>query len=421
MNFGEAIRLIITDYTFTLQLITSAISGVSCALIGCFIILRRMALIGDALAHAILPGVVVAYMIAGTGPIGLFLGAMAAGILTSLTIAFVQGNSRIKEDSSIGIAFTFFFAIGIILASNLPKGSHFDLQCFLFGEIMGIEPDDFKMMLAVGIFVCLAVILCYRPLAISTFDPVMAACVGISVSAVHYFLMVVLSATVVSSIQTVGVIMVVAMLITPGATAYQLTDRLPVMLLLSALFGALSAAGGFVMAFMYNWPVGPSMTVLAGVFFFTAMMVSPRYGVLFNHYRRRQTQRHILAEDILKSVARNYPDSLPFEKLRQYLGVRAGRLKRTLRALYRKNMLREEGGLVLTRDGKFFADEILRTHRLWEKYLVEGGMAVEHAHHVAEALEHAHEMAETLNEKLGNPETDPHGQKIPQKGRTGEL
>lgn len=417
LSLAESVRVIGEGYR--LQLATSVLSGVSCGLVGCFVLLRRMALIGDALSHAILPGVVIAFMLAGTGPFGLFVGAMAAGLVTALTIGFIQQHSRIKEDSSIGLAFTFFFAVGVILISALPQGTHFDLKCFLFGDPLAVQRADLWMMTVVGGLVSLAIIAFYRPLFAATFDPVMAACAGISVVAVHYLVMALLSATVVASLQAVGVIMVVAMLIAPGAAAYQLTDRLPVMLGLAALIGGIAAGGGFVLAFWRNWPTGPAMTVVAGGIFLLAMLFSPKYGAVFTRIRRWRQRQHILGEDILKSTMRRHPSPMPIPALAQHFNLSPGTMARAIARLERAGLVRRSNGHVaLTPPGRAGAETILRAHRLWEQYLAERGVPPAKVHDVAEAYEHAHELAPTLDRDLGLPATDPHGRVIPRAARS---
>ncbi len=412
LTLADCVRVIGEGYR--LQLATSVLSGVSCGLVGCFVLLRRMALIGDALSHAILPGVVIAFMLAGTGPVGLFIGAMVAGLVTALTIGFIQQHSRIKEDSSIGLAFTFFFAVGVILISALPQGTHFDLKCFLFGDPLAVQRADLWMMAVVGGLVSASIVAFYRPLFAATFDPVMAACAGISVVAVHYLVMALLSATVVASLQAVGVIMVVAMLIAPGAAAYQLTDRLPVMLGLAAVIGGVAAGGGFVLAFWRNWPTGPAMTVVAGGIFMLAMLFSPRYGAVFTRIRRWRQRQHILGEDILKSTMRRYPAPLPVAALRDHLHLSLAALRRAVGRLERSGLIRRtDGHVVLTRSGRAEAETILRAHRLWEQYLADRGVPATKVHDVAEVYEHAHELAPTLDRDLGSPATDPHGRKIP--------
>ena len=235
----EAINVVFSGYK--LELAASMLVGMACGVIGCFVILRGMAMVGDAISHAVLPGVVVAFMLAGTGPLALFLGAMGAGVLTTVLINLIQNNSRIKGDSAIGLVFTVFFAIGVILISALPRGTHFDLKCFLFGNPLAVGKPDLWMMVIVAALVCGVVFLLFHPLRVASFDPVMAASVGLRPRAVHYLVMFLLAATVVASLQAVGIIMVVAMIIAPGATAYQWTNRLGVMLALSAVVGLFSA------------------------------------------------------------------------------------------------------------------------------------------------------------------------------------
>ena len=227
------------------QTTTSVLAATVLGVLGCFVVLRRMALIGDALSHAVLPGVVVALLLTGsTGVPGLLLGALLAGLLTAVLVNLVSRYSRTKEDSAIGIVFTALFAVGIILISSLPRGTHFDLKCFLFGDPLAVGRDDFWMMVSIGAAVLTIIGLLYHALKLVSFDPVVAAAMGLPVAMLHYLLMGMLSATVVAGLKATGVVLVVAMLITPASAAYQLSNRLGVMLLLSGLFGAVSAAAG---------------------------------------------------------------------------------------------------------------------------------------------------------------------------------
>ena len=227
------------------ETLCSVLVGIACGALGCFVVLRRMALIGDALSHAILPGVVIAFLVTQSTDISkLFLGALAAGVLAAVLIRVVSQASRTKEDSAIGIVFTALFALGIIIASGLPRGTHFDLKCFLFGDPLAVGPDDLIMMGIVAPLVLLAIFLFYHRLKLISFDPTVAAAMGISVTGMHYLVMGLLSATVVAGLKTTGVVLVVAMVITPASAAYQLCDRLWSMLVLAGLFGAISAAAG---------------------------------------------------------------------------------------------------------------------------------------------------------------------------------
>ncbi len=401
----------------------SVLVGIACGVLGCFVVLRRMALIGDALSHAVLPGVVIAFMLTGSSGIGgLFLGALLAGLVTAGLIKLVGQYSRTKEDSAIGIVFTSLFAVGIILISSLSRGTHFDLKCFLFGDPLAVGPDDLLMMTIVAPLVLLTVFALYHRLKIASFDPVVAATMGISVGAIHYLLMGLLSATVVAGLKTTGVILVVAMVITPASAAYQLSNRLWTMLILAGVFGAVSAAAGMSVAFITNSPTGPAMVLVATIIFALAMTLSPSHGLLFRTLRRRQVRLHIDSEDCLKAVYRQLEAGVVSTKtdvVRQ-TGMSSARVEKCLRTLRGERFL--EAGLdvlTLTAKGRLHALELVRAHRLWESYLAgEAGIDMETIHTEAERLEHAHELADEVDAKLGFPRRDPHGEEIPLLGTT---
>ena len=411
----EAINVVFSGYK--LELAASMLVGMACGVIGCFVILRGMAMVGDAISHAVLPGVVVAFMLAGTGPLALFFGAMAAGVLTTVLINLIQNNSRIKGDSAIGLVFTVFFAIGVILISALPRGTHFDLKCFLFGNPLAVGKPDLWMMVIVAVLVCGVVFLLFHPLRVASFDPVMAASVGLRPRAVHYLVMFLLAATVVASLQAVGIIMVVAMIIAPGATAYQWTDRLGVMLALSAVIGLFSAGMGFIVSFWQNWPTGPAMTVVAGGLFIISMFFSPGYGIIANTVKRRRNVRHIAVEDLLKALVRLPERRATVDKLVDSTGLRLEKIKSLGRDLVKKGLIGmpEKNTFQLTEQGEEEARGMLRTHRLWEVLLSKTGIDEAQIHPMAERLEHAHELADQIDLALGSPEVDPHGKKIPRK------
>ncbi|WP_439951166.1 metal ABC transporter permease [Halalkalibacter krulwichiae] len=277
----------VTRYAYLQQALVAAILvGVICGVIGCFIILRGMALMGDAISHAVLPGVVIAYMLGAN----FFIGATITGVLTALAIGYVSQNSRIKDDSAIGIMFTAAFALGIVLITGL-RGTGVDLWHILFGNVLAVSRSDLYVTLGIGAFVLAMIVLFYRPLLLSTFDPVMAKATGIPVRLVHYLLMLLLSLVTVASLKTVGIVLVVAMLITPGATAYLLTDRLPVMLSLSAVFGVLSAVIGMYYSVVYDVASGASIVLVASIFFGLAFFFSPKQGVITKKLRSRQVQK----------------------------------------------------------------------------------------------------------------------------------
>lgn len=255
--------------------------GIICGVVGCFIILRGMALMGDAISHAVLPGVVIAYMLGAS----FFIGAMVTGVLTAIAIGYISQNSKIKHDSSIGIMFTAAFALGIVLITY-NRGSGVDLWHILFGNVLAVSRPDLWITLGIGIVVLALILLFYKQLLISTFDPIMAQAMGLSIKFIHYMLMIVLTLVTVASLKSVGIILVVAMLITPGATAYLLTNRLHVMLLLSAVFGVISAIVGVYYSFIYDVATGASIVLVASIIFMLVFFFSPKNGIVIRWYRQ---------------------------------------------------------------------------------------------------------------------------------------
>jgi iron/zinc/copper transport system permease protein len=272
MDFIEGI----IQYGFLQKaLLTSIMVGIICGVIGCFIILRGMALMGDAISHAVLPGVALSYMIG----INFFFGAVFTGVLTALGIGFISQNSRIKNDVSIGIMFTAAFASGIILITMMKSST--DLYHILFGNVLAVRPDEMWTTLFIGIIVLVSIYLFYKELLVSSFDPTMARAYGLPVRVIHYFLMVLLTLVTVASLQTVGIILVVAMLITPASTAYLLTNRLWVMLYMSAGLGILSSIIGLYFSYTYNLASGATIVLAATFLFILAFIFSPKQGLLW--------------------------------------------------------------------------------------------------------------------------------------------
>ena len=266
-------------------LIAAILVGIICGVIGCFIILRGMALMGDAISHAVLPGVVIAYMLGAS----FFVGAVITGVLTALGIGYISQNSRIKDDSAIGIMFTAMFAFGVVLNSSL-RGTSVDLWHILFGNVLAVSTADLWVTFGMSIFVVAMIILFYRPLLLSTFDPTMAKATGLPVKLIHYMLMLLLSLVTVASLQAVGIILVVAMLITPGATAYLLTDRLSTMLVLSAMFGVISGVLGIFFSVIFDVSSGSTIVLIASLLFGFAFFFSPKQGLVWRALRSKLQQ-----------------------------------------------------------------------------------------------------------------------------------
>lgn len=279
MEFIEAM----IKYEFMQKaLITSIMVGIICGVIGCFIILRGMALMGDAISHAVLPGVALSYLLG----INFFFGAVITGVLTAVGIGYVSQNSRIKHDVSIGIMFTFAFALGIVMITMMKSST--DLYHILFGNVLAVRTSEVWTTLAIGIIVLSAIFIFYKELLVSSFDPTMSAAYGLPNQWIHYMLMVLLTMVTVASLQTVGIVLVVAMLITPAATAYLLTDRLWMMIYLSAGCGILSSIVGLYLSYTYNLASGATVVLVATVLFAIAFIFSPKQGILWRALRTKK-------------------------------------------------------------------------------------------------------------------------------------
>lgn len=269
MAFIEAVM----QYGFLQKaLLTSVMVGIICGVIGCFIILRGMALMGDAISHAVLPGVAISYMLG----VNFFFGAVISGVITAIAIGFVSQNSRIKHDTSIGIMFTAAFASGIIIITMLKSST--DLYHILFGNVLAVRSSDMWITLGISLIVLGAVYLFYKELLVTSFDPTMGAAYGLPVRFIHYFLMTLLTMVTVASLQTVGIVLVVAMLITPAAAAYLLTERLWVMIFLASGIGVISSITGLYFSFTYNLASGATIVISSTAIFILVFLFSLSTG-----------------------------------------------------------------------------------------------------------------------------------------------
>ncbi|MHC5217000.1 metal ABC transporter permease [Enterococcus sp. LJL128] len=262
-------------------LFTSVAVGIIAGVIGSFIILRGMSLMGDAISHAVLPGVAVSYLLGSS----YIIGATVFGLFSASLIGFVTKHSRLKTDTAIGIVFSSFFALGIILISFAKSAT--DLYHILFGNVLAVRDSDMYLTAGVGVVVLLAVLLFYKELKITSFDPTMAQAYGLNVGLINYLLMFLLTLVAVTSLQTVGTILVIAMLITPAAAAYQLTNSLPKMIGLSVLIGVISSIVGLFFSYSYNLPSGATIVLTAAAIFILTFLFSPSKGLL-SEWRREQ-------------------------------------------------------------------------------------------------------------------------------------
>ncbi len=261
-------------------LLAAILVGILCAVIGCFVVLRGMAFLGDAMAHAILPGVAIAYLLKGN----LLVGALIAAIVVALGISLFSKNGTIKEDTAIGIFFAAALSLGVALISGI-RSYAVDLSHILFGNVLGVSVSDLWLTGVLSIMVIATIVVLYKPFMVISFDPVLAATLRMPANFLRSLLLVLIALTVVVSMQTVGVGLVAAMLVTPGATAYLLTRRLSKMLLVSALNGAIASIAGLYLSYYLNIASGAAIVLSATFLFIMAYLFAPEKGLI--HMRRR--------------------------------------------------------------------------------------------------------------------------------------
>ena len=272
------------SYSFMQRgLLASVMVGILCAVVGCYIVLRSMAFLGDALAHSILPGVAVAYLLQGN----LMIGALAAAVAVALGIGFLSRQGTIKEDTAIGILFAASLSLGVVLISTIRTYA-VDLTHILFGNVLGVSTADLWLTAGLGLVVLITIVLLYKEFLVLSFDPVLAATLRLPVGLLRNVMLILLALTIVVSMQTVGVGLVAAMLVTPGATATLMTRRLPGMMALSAAVGAFSSVAGLYLSFYFDVASGAAVVLTATTIFLFAFLFAPRRGLLWQRLRERR-------------------------------------------------------------------------------------------------------------------------------------
>jgi ABC-type Mn2+/Zn2+ transport system permease subunit len=263
-------------------LLAALMVGILCSVIGCYIVLRSMAFLGDAMAHAVLPGVAVAFLLGRN----LTLGALAAALVVALGVGLFSRRGAIKEDTAIGVLFAAALSLGVVLISSIRTYA-VDLSHILFGNVLGVSSLDLWLTAGLGILILVSILVFYRPFLVISFDPVLAATMRLRVGFYNNLLLVLLALTIVISMQTVGVGLVAAMLVTPAATAFLLVRRLPTMMLLSGLIGGFSSLTGLFASYHLNVASGAAIVLTATLIFLVAFLFAPQRGLVWDLSRRR--------------------------------------------------------------------------------------------------------------------------------------
>jgi manganese/zinc/iron transport system permease protein len=400
----------------------------SAALVGSFTFLNKKALIGDAIAHAVLPGVCLAFMLTGTkNPFYLIIGAFITGWLSLQAIQFITTRSRIKEDTAIGMVLSVFFGFGILLLTVIQKNGNANqsgLDHFLFGKAASLVGSDLIAFSIVAVLLISMCILFFKEFELVVFDRSYALSLGLPVARIELLLTSMIVLAVVVGIQAVGVVLMAAVLITPAAVARFWTHSIRVMLILSACVGAFSGlAGAYISYTAPSMPTGPWIVIVVSTLALLSFFFAPKRGILSRHFKQKRFQQVIQDENILKALyqlgeenkdflLQRYPDEIIRKRK-----MERDRLMQSLKRLFRQGYVQRTGKLWgLSNEGKTRAQRIVKIHRLWELYLTTHvHIAPDHVHEDADTIEHflTPELEADLEQILNYPTVDPHKTQIP--------
>lgn len=424
------------------------LSACSCTLLGNYLVLRKMSLMGDAISHAVLPGLAIAFIVSNSrAPLPMFLGAVGIGALTTLLTESIRRYGKVEHGAAMGVVFSIFFAVGLILIRQAADHVDLDPGCVLYGNILltifdtveysGIEMP--RAVLTIGFVMllnALFVMFLFKELMITAFDPAYATTQGVNAAVMHYALMIMVALTTVANFESVGSILVIAMLIVPAASAHLLTDRLGWMILISLIIAAGSAVLGHVLAaFGPGWlgmdadvNTAAMMAVVTGMCLGAALLFSPQYGMISRFYHRYALSSQIVREDMLGLLYRwrelDPRKGVAITRTELIGAVGGGWIARwALKSLQQRCDVRlagEGGGgdsVLLSESGASKASKMVRSHRLWESYLAKHfNLPLDHLHLPAERMEHyiTADMDDELRRQLTDPSHDPHGKIIPE-------
>jgi manganese/zinc/iron transport system permease protein len=399
-------------------LTAAVLLGTVCGLLGTFVVVRRMALTGDMLSHAVLPGIVIGLALDPTrNPLIVLLCAVAAGVAGSWTMAAILRHTRLKADAALALVLSVFFALGIALISRLqPPGVH----AFLYGQIAAIDRADLWLLVTVCAATLALIPLMFRVLSVVSFDTSYSRLIGLRVKSIEVIFYLLLSVVIVVAMQAVGVVLVTAMLVTPAAAARFCTNTLHKMAAISCVLGALGGVlGVWISASHENMPTGPLMALAVTGLFVIALLFGKRRGLLPTYLRKRREAIRILGEDVLKKLW--HSEALAGRETSLTEAEFKQSLPGSIQSAFRKLRVDSHIGITdfkvsLTPSGRKRAAELVRAHRLWERYLTErGGFKPDHVHDPAERAEHwlDEDGRRKLEENLGHPTVDPHGSPIP--------
>ncbi len=407
----------------------SILLAASSAIVGTFTLLKKKALVGDAVAHSVLPGICLAFILTGVkNPFYLVIGAFVTGWISLVLIDYITKHSKIKEDTAIGLILSVFFGIGILMLTVIQKSGNAaqsGLDHFLFGQAASLVGQDLLVFSAIALILMIAVLVLFKEFALIAFDTHFAESIGFPVRALELVLTTLTVLAVVTGIQAIGVVLMAAMLITPAAAARFWTDKLTVMIFLAAGLGAFSGlVGAYISYVAPAMPTGPWIVMIISIIAITSFFLAPQKGILFRMITQRKFQTQMLEENILKlffqlgeRADHKYFDTRSVDDITRRRPFELSKLQRGLKNLRKQGFLEATAtGWVFTQAGKSKGQRITKLHRLWELYLTEYlKIAPDHVHEDAETIEHiiTPELEKRLEEQLQFPSMDPHKSQIP--------
>ncbi len=418
-----------SDPNVRLVTLGAMLLGGSAAIVGCFTFVRKRALVGDAIAHSILPGVCLAFLLSGEKhPLILLSGAVLSGWISLLVMDFMVNRSKLKTDTAIGAVLSVFFGLGILMLTAIQQsgsGNQAGLDKFLFGKAASMTGQDVLTFGGVAAMLLLIVLAFYKEFKLVAFDADFARTIGLPVRLLEFILATITVLSVATGIQAVGVVLMAALLITPAAAARFWTDRISRMILLAALFGVASGLfGAFVSYTAPSMPTGPWIVMLLSAIALISIFMAPQRGILARTQLRHANRRKILTENILKAFYKLHEQqtdeqqAYEFQQIQQQRAFQGWRLRLGLQRLRRRGLVKatDNHHWQLTPEGVAESRRVVRLHRLWELYLTRRmRMAPDHVHQTAEAIEHVitPEIERQLLEELDHPQLDPHQRQIP--------
>lgn len=421
----EALTYFFTDPIAQKVILGVAVIGGISGVVGTFSFLRKKTLIADAISHSVLPGVCIGFMFAGTkDPLSLMIGALVIGWFSVWSIDYISRATKLSEDTAIALVSTLFFAIGSVLLSIISKSQNAEqsgLKNFLFGKAATMTSIDIQVFIIASLVILSLVILFFKPFQLLCFNSEFAKTIGIKTKWIEFLLSSLTVLTVAIGIQSVGVVLMSALLIAPAASARYWTNKLPLMLVIAAFFGVISGILGVVFSTVKdNMPTGPWIVFSLFLFTLITLIFAPQKGWLSIRKRAKTNSRKIGEENILKTMYQLKEQGLEIVSFRDFLEKRA--MDTSMLSLFFKKLVKSgflienENHFSLTKIGETEAARIVRSHRLWELYLTKRmNFKDDHIHGTAETIEHliTPEIEKELLKELDFPTSDPHNKDIP--------